>query len=87
GWYDTDNNYINKEWIYYPSNVYTYEVDADAVTEISRENIKTLIKYRSRALFGNAYGIGNNAYDDPDARLLDLTFDDVKKLIEESSDE
>ncbi|WP_155923366.1 hypothetical protein [Bacteroides sp. 14(A)] len=86
-WSDTDGNYINSEWIYYPSNVYTYEVDADAVTEISRESIKTLIKYRSQALFGEAYGFNYNPYKDPDARLLDLTFDDVKKLIEESSDE
>ena len=86
-WSDTDGNYINSEWIYYPSNVYTYEVDADAVTEISRENIKTLIQHRSQALFGEAYGFYSNSYGDPDARLLDLTFDDVKKLIEESNDE
>lgn len=87
GWNDADGNYINSEWVHYPNNVSTYEVDADAVTEISKDNIKTLIQYRSRALFGNAYGFGQNEYGDPDARLLDLTFEDVEKLIAESSEE
>lgn len=87
GWTGENGNYINGEIIYYPQNVNTYTIDANAVTEISKENIKILIKYRSQALFGNAYAFGINEYGDPDARLLDLTFDDVKKLIEESSDE
>lgn len=86
-WSDMEGNYHKSEYIYFYDKVYTYTVDADAVTEISKNNIITLIKYKSQALFGNAYGFGENNYGDPDARLLDLTFEDVEKLIAESSEE
>lgn len=86
-WLDAEGKYHESERIYYPNNVKTFEVDADAVTEISKDNIKRLITYKSRALFGYAFGDNFNEYGDPDARLLDLTFEDIDKLITESSEE
>lgn len=86
-WTDEEGNYYASEYIYYPYYTYPIAVDTDVVTKITRDEIRRLIAYRSRALFGNAYGFGFNDYGDPDSRLLDLTFDDVKKMIEDSSEE
>lgn len=86
-WTDEEGNYYDSEYIYFPYYTRPTAVDTDVVTEITRNEIRELIAYRSKALFGNAYGFGFNDYDDPDSRLLDLTFDDVKKMIEDSSEE
>lgn len=86
-WSDEDGNYHAQERIQYTMYYSSTTVDTDAVTEIDRDEIRILISYRSKTLFGDAYGVDSNPYDDPDARLLDLTFDDIKKLIEESNDE
>ena len=86
-WTDEEGNCYASEYIFYPYYAYPSAVDTDVVTEITRDEIRELIAYRSKALFGNAYGLGSNDYGDPDSRLLDLTFDDVKKMIEDSSEE
>lgn len=92
GWIDENGIYQYGSYIYLPKNFYTYEINADAVTEISRSSLVNLLNYRSQALFGlgfdkNELEFDKNEYGDYEGRLLDLTYDDIKKMIEESSDE
>lgn len=88
-WNDEDGKYHEWERISVPYNWdgATWTFDAEESTKITKDGILQLIKSRSKALFGSAYGFGENKYGDPDARLLDLTFEDVEKLIAESSKE
>lgn len=87
GWNDEAGSYHERERLRFPGYSYPYEVDTEVVTKIDKDEIIKLIQYRSRTLFGNAYAWGSNEYGDPDARLLDLTFEDIDKLITESSEE
>ena len=87
GWTDENGDYQKGEYIYYTPFVYTYTVDAADVTAVSRQSMRNLIAYKSRALFGVMYGIGFNAYGDPDARLLELTFEDVEAWIDANYEE
>ena len=73
GWIDENGVYQMGEYIYCTPFVSTYTVDAADVTAVSRQSMRNLIAYKSRALFGEMYGTGFNNYGDPDARLLDLT--------------
>ena len=87
GWTDENGVYQMGEYIYYTPIVYTYTVDAADVTAVSRQSMRNLIAYMSRALFGEMYGTGFNEYGDPDARLLDLTFEDVEAWIDANYEE
>lgn len=91
-----NDNYID-EWNYQWQQNYdqtttryfiadTYEVAQEYITEVSRESMRNLIAIRSMVLYGTAYD-NYNPYGDPDSRLLELTFEDVQKLIEASSKE
>ena len=91
-----NDNYID-EWNYQWQQNYdqtttryfiadTYEVAQEYITEVSRESMRNLIAIRSMVLYGTAYD-NYNPYGDPDSRLLELTFEDVQKLIEASSEE
>ena len=87
GWPDENGVYQMGEYIYYTPFVFTYTVDAADVTAVSRQSMRNLIAYKSRALFGKMYGTGVNDYGDPDARLLELTFEDVEAWIEANYEE
>ena len=87
GWPDENGVYQVGEYIYYTPFVFTYTVDAADVTAVSRQSMRNLIAYMSRALFGEMYGTGFNDYGDPDARLLDLTFEDVEAWIDANYEE
>ena len=87
GWIDENGVYQMGEYIYCTPFVSTYTVDAADVTAVSRQSMRNLIAYKSRALFGEMYGTGFNNYGDPDARLLDLTFEDVEAWIDANYEE
>ena len=87
GWTDENGVYQMGEYIYCTPFVSTYTVDAADVTAVSRQSMRNLIAYKSRALFGEMYGTGFNNYGDPDARLLDLTFEDVEAWIDANYEE
>ena len=87
GWIDENGVYQMGEYIYCTPFVSTYTVDAADVTAVSRQSMRKLIAYKSRALFGEMYGTGFNDYGDPDARLLDLTFEDVEAWIDANYEE
>lgn len=87
GWNDEAGIYHESEMLRFPGYSYPYEVDTEVVTKIDKDEIIKLIQYRSWTLFGDAYAWGYNEYGDPDARLRDLTFEDIDRLITESSEE
>ncbi len=87
GWRDENGEYQMGALINYTPHVTTYTVDAADVTAVSRQSMRNLIAYKSRALFGKMYGTGVNDYGDPDARLLELTFEDVEAWIEANYEE
>ena len=87
GWIDENGVYQMGEYIYCTPFVSTYTVDAADVTAVSRQSMRNLIAYMSRALFGEMYGTRSNEYGDPDARLLDLTFEDVEAWIDANYEE
>lgn len=91
-----NDNYID-EWNYQWQQNYdqtttpyfiadTYEVPQEYITQVNRTSMRNLIAIRSMVLYGTAYD-NYNPYEDPDSRLLELTFEDVQKLIEASSEE
>ena len=87
GWIDENGTYQMGETSSYSWDSYTQTVDAADVTAVSRQSMRNLIAYKSRALFGKMYGTGVNDYGDPDARLLELTFEDVEAWIEANYEE
>ena len=87
GWTDENGVYQMGEYILYTPGVTTSTVDAADVTAVSRQSMRNLIAYMSRALFGEMYGTRFNEYGDPDARLLDLTFEDVEAWIDANYEE
>ena len=86
-WIDENGEYQMADEIEFTPSISAYTVDAADVTAVSRQSMRNLIAYKSRALFGVMYGIGFNAYGDPDARLLDLTFEDVEAWIDANYEE
>ena len=82
--YTWQHNYDQSTIPYYIAN--TYEVPQEYITQVNRESMRNLIAIRSMVLYGTAYD-NDNPYGDPDSRLLELTFEDVQKLIEASSEE
>lgn len=66
---------------------YICQVEIGDAAMVNKGSMRDLIAKRSEIIFGYYYGNGENAYGDPDSRLLDLTYDDVKAAIEEIYDE
>ena len=52
-------------------------MDKSTITELNKAALTNVIIYRSNALYGTAI-YGTNAYGDFDARLVELTIDDIK---------
>lgn len=88
----TKNVESTNEWetstniIYYRDNNGTYEVEIGDATQVDKYTLRRLIAMQSNTIFGTSLYY-TNEYGDPDSRLLDLTYDDVKAAIEASSEE
>ena len=63
------------------------QVEIGDAAMVDKGSMRELIAKRSEIIFGKYYGDGENAYGDPNSRLLDLTYDDVKAAIEAMYDE
>lgn len=82
----TDEGETTVNIIYYRNNPGTYEVEIGDATQVNKNTLRKLIAYQSNTIFGTSL-YNTNEYGDPDSRLLDLTYDDVKAAIEASSEE
>ena len=82
----TDVYETTSERIYYRHHNYeTQKVEIENAAKVTISTLRELIAHQSNIIFGTNFG--TNAYEDPDSRLLDMTYDDVKAAIEASSEE
>lgn len=82
----TDVYETTSERIYYRHHNYeTQEVEIENAAKVTISTLRELIARQSNIIFGTYFG--TNAYEDPDSRLLDMTYDDVKAAIKASSEE
>lgn len=92
---DIYNNSNSKVWkdVEYNENgwyeSYAYRtpatLDKSTITELNKAALTDVIIYRSNALYGTAI-YGTNAYGDFDARLVELTIDDIKAELAKEED-
>ena len=82
--YNNSNSKVWKDVEYNENGSYdSYEyrtpatLDKSTITELNKEALTEVIIYRSNALYGTSI-FTTNAYGDFDARLVELTIDDIK---------